>query len=393
MTGRDGTALRSLAAVAQAISVLSGATYVGDLPNSGWRVFNTTGDGLVAVVSSGRPVSPNATMPNPVWSWYYPVRKLEGIDGRFLNVHCGASGCQYENEDGLMYAYLSDLAIHALQRHTTAAQLTALARPPAPATAARRPLGKKAPPLPFVLRYEWDESQVEVLSGDAIAGSQWGYRLILSTTTNFTAFDFAVSLHSLSPDTTAPAAATTMTLRVGQVDAAPKSVQKTIAPMGVASVRWSALDLSAHATGPAALVELAVSAEPAASSEVRPRHMTTSITQAASCILCSCPASGSVQLFRSRRAPGSSRCHSGSASTSGSGAACPRTQSRQITFAHSLPKRFAGSLRVCMCFRLRSICGRKDNRPELRPPPPSLPPTRRSHRAIDRHLRQFKTCL
>jgi hypothetical protein len=36
-------------------------------------------------------------------------------------------GCQYENEDGLMYAYLSDSAIHVLQHHTVAAQLTALA--------------------------------------------------------------------------------------------------------------------------------------------------------------------------------------------------------------------------------------------------------------------------
>lgn len=100
MTGRDGTALRALAALSQAISVLSGAIYVGDLPNSGWRVFNTTQDGLVAVVSSGRPLSPNGTVPNPLWSWYYPVRKLEGIDGRFMNVHCGGSGCQCEATSG-----------------------------------------------------------------------------------------------------------------------------------------------------------------------------------------------------------------------------------------------------------------------------------------------------
>jgi hypothetical protein len=98
MTGRDGTALRSLAAIAQAISVLSGSTYVGDLPNSGWRVFRTTHDGLVAVVTSGRPVT--GTVSNPLWSWYYPVRRLEGADGRFLNVHCGDAGCQYENDDG-----------------------------------------------------------------------------------------------------------------------------------------------------------------------------------------------------------------------------------------------------------------------------------------------------
>ena len=65
-------------------------SYVGDLPNSGWRVFNTTHDGLVAIVTSGRPVQP---LPNPMWSWYFPVRKLEGADGRAMSVHCttGAS--------------------------------------------------------------------------------------------------------------------------------------------------------------------------------------------------------------------------------------------------------------------------------------------------------------
>ena len=71
MTGRDGTALRSLAALTQSISVLSGATYIGDLPNSGWRVFNTTADGLVAVVNTGRPTSPNATV-HPFSSVFVP---------------------------------------------------------------------------------------------------------------------------------------------------------------------------------------------------------------------------------------------------------------------------------------------------------------------------------
>ena len=69
-------------------------------------------------------------------SWYYPVRRLEGMDGRFMNVHCSPdSGCQYENDDGLLYAYLSDDAIHALQRHTVAAQLTAQLSDPAAVSA------------------------------------------------------------------------------------------------------------------------------------------------------------------------------------------------------------------------------------------------------------------
>ena len=77
MTGRDGTALRALAGIMQAISVLSGAEYVGDIPNEGWRVFQTTHDGLVAIISTGRPTldgkeelqrhSGVKGVPSPVW--------------------------------------------------------------------------------------------------------------------------------------------------------------------------------------------------------------------------------------------------------------------------------------------------------------------------------------
>ena len=102
-------------------------------------------------------------------SWYYPVRRLEGMDGRFMNVHCSPdSGCQYENDDGLLYAYLSDDAIHALQRHTVAAQLTALADDGEGGRA------RAKAPLPFVLRYEWDPAHVELLSGDSKLGSHYG---------------------------------------------------------------------------------------------------------------------------------------------------------------------------------------------------------------------------
>ena len=260
MTGRDGTALRSLAALAQAISVLSGATYVGDLPNQGWRVFNTTSDGLVAVISqsSMRPTGLNATTANPVWSWYYPVRKLEGIDGRVMNVHCGPSGCQYENEDGLLYAYLGDDAIHVLQRHTVAAQLSALARPQQP------PVQQSAaaePALAFVLRYEWDENQVEILSGTTVGiGSAWGFRARPANTLNLTALSFTVSIHSLCADTSAPAADVVMKLQVG--DGAKKNPvrRSSLAPMEASNATWL-LDLSEHADGPAAVVRLQVSAE------------------------------------------------------------------------------------------------------------------------------------
>lgn len=95
--------------------------------------------------------------------------------GRALNVHCGASGCQYENNDGLLYAFLSDDAIHVLQRHTVAAQLSALAMrptttasPAAVQVAAGAVAGRGGVQVPkaFVLRYEWDPSQVQILSGE-----------------------------------------------------------------------------------------------------------------------------------------------------------------------------------------------------------------------------------
>ena len=98
MTGRDGTALRSLAAVAQASAVLSGADYVGDLDyfmqgscylrsaescvaqtGNHWRVFNTSHAGLVAVLSSGLPSADNPLA--AIETWWLPVRRAEGIDG------------------------------------------------------------------------------------------------------------------------------------------------------------------------------------------------------------------------------------------------------------------------------------------------------------------------
>lgn len=268
MTGRDGTPLRALAALAQAISVLSGATYVGDLPNSGWRVFNTTNDGLVAVVVSGRPASPNATVQNPLWSWYYPVRRLEGIDGRFMNVHCGASGCQYENDDGLLYAYLSDAAIHVLQRHTVAAQLSSLAAStalePAVATAtASSPQPRPLIPLPLVLRYEWEPDQVQVLSGTSVGiGSAWGFRPIPVNTSNLTALSFGVSAYSMlntSYSNNEPTQAL-LSLEVGGVVVSGGARTVHVEPMDAVNISWT-IDLSAYAaTGPAASVEIAVTA-------------------------------------------------------------------------------------------------------------------------------------
>lgn len=108
-------------------------------------------------------------------------------------------------------------------------------------------------------RYEWNRMQVQILSGASNGiGSDWGYRLSPTNTSNFSSFEFSVSLHSLSPDTAAPPVDAALSLTVGT--AVLPMVRRSVAPMGVANAAWS-LDLAAHADGPAAVVELSVSAE------------------------------------------------------------------------------------------------------------------------------------
>jgi hypothetical protein len=196
------------------------------------------------------------------------VRRLEGIDGRFMNVHCGASGCQYENDDGLLYAYLSDAAIHVLQRHTVAAQLSSLAASTAPepavATAtASSPQPRPLIPLPLVLRYEWEPDQVQVLSGTSVGiGSAWGFRPIPVNTSNLTALSFGVSAHSMlntSYSNNEPTQAL-LSLEVGGVVVSGGARTVHVEPMDAVNISWT-IDLSAYAaTGPAASVEIAVTA-------------------------------------------------------------------------------------------------------------------------------------
>ena len=71
-----------------------------------------------------------------------------------------------------------------------------------------------------------------------------------------------MSLHSLSPDVTAPPTSTVVTLTVNGDAAKGSGGPKTtlVSAMGVVTISWTGLDLSAHATGTAAVVELAVSA-------------------------------------------------------------------------------------------------------------------------------------
>jgi hypothetical protein len=287
ITGRDGTALRALAALAQAISVLSNAKYVGDLPNTGSRVFNTTTDGLVAVIMGAKPGSASGSslgsaLPPAAgeettqahWSWYYPVKKFEGIDGRALSVHCYYdSGCQYEGvPDGLTYLYLDDSAYQVLQRHTVATQLTNLsnAHTPSPQSQSQErtsspPPPPTSPPLPVVMRYRWDPTHVQVLSGTSTIGSAWGYHV---SPGNASALTFTVAVHSLAADPTAPPVHAVLTLQVGRAagnnrytvgsrdtkrDREGATQVVDIGPMQVANVTWT-VDLTEYAGSAAELV-------------------------------------------------------------------------------------------------------------------------------------------
>jgi hypothetical protein len=94
--------------------------------------------------------------------------------------------------------------------------------------------------------------------GGSTTGSAWGYRLMPHNTSNFTDWTFNVSLHSLSPDVTAPPKPTTLTLTINGATAGdPKSA--LVSAMGSVTLSWTALDLSSHATDTASVVELVVS--------------------------------------------------------------------------------------------------------------------------------------
>jgi hypothetical protein len=164
---------------------------------------------------------------------------------------------------GLAYAYLSDSAIHVLQHHTVATQLSQLASGGTSAGSRKAVTAATLPPKAFVLRYEWDavSSGVEVLSGGSTIGSAWGYKLMAKNTTNYTDWNFTVSLHSLAADVAATPTSTTVTLTVnGGAEEGGHGQPKhaVVSAMGAATISWAGLDLSAYATGPAAVVEVDV---------------------------------------------------------------------------------------------------------------------------------------
>jgi hypothetical protein len=123
MTARNGTPLRSLAAYAQCIRVLSNKTFRGDLriDDTNVRRARVFGDDRewVAVLYAGQLADAMAKLP-------VPAERVEGIDGRSLEKD--ASGA-IPIQDGLVYAFFKrPLPDSALRRDGRAMSLAAAAR-------------------------------------------------------------------------------------------------------------------------------------------------------------------------------------------------------------------------------------------------------------------------
>lgn len=136
MMGRDGSPLRSMAAYAQCVAMLSGKTYVGDLkvasPARRARVFSDGGDGRVAVIYTGMPESSASIRLDAA------VDLIEGADGRVLERRADGS---IPVPDGMVYLHGKAAAFAGLlETNTQAARLLAISQQPAPRRAAPSPL-------------------------------------------------------------------------------------------------------------------------------------------------------------------------------------------------------------------------------------------------------------
>jgi len=156
MMGKRGTPLRSMAAYAQMVRTLAHTRYLGDLAigDKGVqraRVFGSDEE-TVAVLYTGKP---EATRVVPLG---IPIRRIEGIDGRPLQV--GQDGAA-RVPDGMAYVWLDRGRLgDRLRTDTPAMQLYRVAQQPAP---------KPAAPSPIVLRFQLDPA--------ALAHKPEGYRV------------------------------------------------------------------------------------------------------------------------------------------------------------------------------------------------------------------------
>lgn len=146
MTDRNGSPMLSFAAYAQMIRVLGDDEYFADLKQlpKGLQRARVFGDGreAVAVLYTGR-VDPAATI-----RLDFPVKRIEGIDGRPLVVSSDGS---IPVPDGLVYAWLNPTipTWNFIYTGTPARKVHADAGTPA---------GRKASPI--VMRYQYDPARV-----------------------------------------------------------------------------------------------------------------------------------------------------------------------------------------------------------------------------------------
>ena len=187
MLGREVTPLRSFAAYAQAIRVLSGREYCGDLALSGTpcaRVFAAPAGDMVAVLYTGQATATRELALPP------SALRAEGIDGRALTL--GADG-HLMVADGMAYVWFAT-APAGLQTATAAMELMHVSRLPSPA----------APPAsPIVLQFLPDLAQVIPSTARYLVSAQTASALHVTVRVhNLAAEAKSVHLHLQLPGTT-----------------------------------------------------------------------------------------------------------------------------------------------------------------------------------------------
>ncbi|WP_183568353.1 hypothetical protein [Mucilaginibacter sp. SP1R1] len=178
MVGKDGTPLRSFAAYANAVKILSGYQYIGDLQNVPSslklaRVFaSTTNPSLpdIAVLYNDN-FNPGGTVQLNI-----PVKKAVGIDGRNFTVN----GNSIPISDGLTYVYLDPATANgAINTNTTASKLLLASKGSSKIVQSK--------PSPVILQYIYQNSNVSATTN----------RYFVSQS-NASSFPVTVRIHNLS---------------------------------------------------------------------------------------------------------------------------------------------------------------------------------------------------
>lgn len=136
MMDADGTPMRSMAAYAHLVRVLSGKNYLGDVKMAGVsrsRVFGNAQEQVICLYAPLRPEPPSNVLVLPKG---LEVLRAEGIDGRVLDISNGIS----IRKDGVVYLYVAHLPEHILDRNTRAMELYRLAHVYKPVRRSLKPI-------------------------------------------------------------------------------------------------------------------------------------------------------------------------------------------------------------------------------------------------------------